>query len=324
MSELVTVFGGSGFVGKYVVRALCKAGKRVRVAMRRPHLGNDLRVMGVVGQVQLVQANIRNAESVERAIDGADAVINLVAILNEKRKQTFDGTVHHGARLVSEAAKAKGIKKFIQISAIGADKNSKSDYAVAKAMAEDVVLKNIPTSTILRPSVIFGPEDNFYNKFAAISRLTPIMPLIGGGQTKFQPVYAGDVAEAVLAALDSTDAQGKTFELGGAETYTFEQIIKYIQATIARPRAYMKVPFGLMKFGGGVLNLLTKFIPFLDAPFTGDQIELMKTDNVVSGKALGFKDLGITELVSVEALAPTYLYRFRPHGQFEEIAKKPA
>ena len=317
MTELVTVFGGSGFVGKYVVRALCKAGIRVRVAMRRPHLGNDLRVMGVVGQVQLIQANIRNPESIARAIDGADAVINLVGIITERGKQTFDSTIHHGSRLIAEATKAAGIKQLVQISAIGANKDSKSDYFVAKAMAEDAVLKNVPTATILRPSVIFGTEDKFYNKFAAISRLTSVMPLIGGGQTMYQPVYVGDVAEAVLKSLDNDAAQGKVFELGGPETYSFEQVIKYIQETIVRPRSYVKVPYGLMKLFGGIIHTATRFIPFLETPFTSDQIEMMKTDNVVSENALGFKDLGIARTTAVEAIAPSFLYRFRPRGQFE-------
>ena len=321
MSELVTVFGGSGFVGKYVVRALCKAGKRVRVAMRRPHLGHELRVMGDVGQVSLVQANVRNVESVARAVEGADAVVNLVGLLYEKGKQKFETTMSEGAKNIAEAAKAQGIKRFVQISAIGADTNGKSKYAQAKGQAEEAVSSIIKTATILRPSVIFGVEDGFFNKFAAIERFSPIMPLIGGGQTKFQPVYVGDVARAALAAIDNENAQGKVFELGGPNQFTFEQILRYISKETARPRAFLKIPFGLMQFLGNINDFIFRLNPFSGPPFTGDQIELMRIDNVVSEKAKGFKDLGITDLINIEAIVPSYLYRFRPHGQFEVMAK---
>ncbi len=316
MSELVTVFGGSGFVGKYVVRALCKAGYRVRVAMRRPHLGHELRVMGAVGQVQLVQANVKNPESIARAVDGADAIINLVAILVEKGKQKFSSVIEEGAKNIAEAAKVAGVKKLVHVSAIHSDETG-SKYAQTKTAAENAIKELVPSATILRPSVIFGTEDEFFNKFAAMSRITPIMPLIGGGKTLFQPVYVGDVAKAVMAALTSEKAAGKTYELGGPKTYTFEEIIRYIQATINRPRAYMGVPRGLMEFFGNIWDGIFRLIPFADPPFTGDQMKLLKSDNVVSEKSLGFKDLGIGELSSVEAICPTYLYRFRPHGQFE-------
>lgn len=316
MTQLVTVFGGSGFVGKYVVRALCKAGYRVRVAMRRPHLGNELRVMGAVGQVQLVQANVKNPESVARALEGVDAVINLVGLLSEKGSQTFHNVVEEGAKNVAEAAKAAKIKKFIFMSAIHNDESG-SKYAQTKSAAENAVKSAIPSATIIRPSVIFGVEDDFFNKFAAMSRLTPIMPLIGGGKTLFQPVYVNDVASAFVAALQNPKAEGKTYELGGPETYSFEQIIKYIQKEICRPRLYVNIPLGLMQFGGSILDALFRINPFAEPPFTGDQMKLLKYDNVVGAKSLGFKDLGINETTSVEAIAPSYLYRFRPHGQFE-------
>jgi uncharacterized protein YbjT (DUF2867 family) len=316
MSELVTVFGGSGFVGKYVVRALCKAGYRVRVAMRRPHLGNDLRVMGAVGQVQLVQANVKNSESVARAVAGSDAIINLVAILFEKGSQKFEAVVEEGAKNIANAARDAGISKFVQISAIH-DVATGAKYAIAKDAAEKAIKEIIPTATILRPSVIFGTEDQFFNKFAAMSRITPIMPLIGGGKTKFQPVYVNDVAGAVIAALNSANAQGKTFELGGPKTYTFEEILRYIQTTINRPRIFASVPLGLMAFKGSIIDFASRFIPFMKPAFTGDQMKLLKADNIVADGALGFKDLGIDETTTVEAIAPSYLYRFRPHGQFE-------
>ena len=210
--DVIVVFGGSGFVGRYVVRALAKAGKRVRVAMRRPHLAIDLRVMGDVGQIQLVQANVRNAESVARALEGADGVVNLVGILFEKGKQTFNSTQADGARIVAQGAATAGITRYVHVSAIGADVASKSNYGRTKGEAEDAVKAVVPTATIVRPSIVFGPEDDFFNRFAAMARISPALPLIGGGATRFQPVYVGDVADGILKALDTG---GGTFELGG-------------------------------------------------------------------------------------------------------------
>lgn len=317
MAKLVVVFGGSGFLGKYVVRALCKAGMRVRVAMRRPHLGHELRVMGDVGQVQLFQANVRNAPSVARALEGADAIVNLVGILSEKGKQKFDDVIFEGAKNIAEAAKAAGIDTMVQLSAIGADAQSKSKYALAKAKAEQTVKQALPSATILRPSVIFGVEDGFFNRFAEISRFAPFMPLIGGGATKFQPVFAADVAKAIMVALTSASVAGKTYELGGPSIYSFEQILRYIAAETARPRPMVKLPFGLMQFLGNITDAIFKIYPFAEPPFTGDQIELMRHDNIVASDALGFPDLGINGLSIVEAIVPSYLYRYRPHGQFE-------
>lgn len=316
MSELVTVFGGSGFVGKYVVRALCKAGKRVRVAMRRPHLGHELRVMGDVGQVQLVQANVRDLPSVERAIDGADTIINLVAILFEKNKQKFDDVVFEGAKNIATAAKNAGITKFVQVSAIGADVNSASKYAIAKGKAEEIVKELVPSVRIIRPSVIFGIEDEFINRFAAMSLVTPIMPLIGGGKTKFQPVFVADVASAILKSLDNA-YEGQVFELGGPSVYTFEQILKYIEKETMRSRSYLPIPFEIMQIIGNVTASIFKFLPIGAPPITGDQVELLKKDNLVTEGAKSFKDLGINSLSTLEAIAPTYLYRYRPRGQFE-------
>lgn len=317
MAKLVVVFGGSGFVGKYVVRALCKAGIRVRVAMRRPHLGHELRVMGDVGQVQLFQANVRNAPSVARALEGADAIVNLVGILSEKGKQKFDDVIFEGAKNIAEAAKAAGIATFVQLSAIGADSNSKSKYAIAKAKAEEAVKHALPTATILRPSVIFGVEDGFFNRFAEIARYAPFMPLIGGGTTKFQPVFVADVAKAIETVITNSNFAGKTFELGGPSIYSFEQILRYITSETSRPRAFVKLPFGLIQFLGNITDAVFKIYPFAEPPVTGDQIELMRQDNVISEKALGFVDLGIQNLATVEAIVPSYLYRYRPHGQFE-------
>lgn len=320
-TDIFTVFGGSGFVGKYVVRALCRAGKRVRVAMRRPHLGHELRVMGDVGQVQLVQANVRNRESVARAVEGADAVINLVAILFEKGKQTFEDTVATGGTIVAEEAARAGITRFVHVSAIGADAGSKSAYGKAKGQAEAAVLAAVPTATILRPSIIFGPEDNFYNQFASMARMSPALPLIGGGQTKFQPVYVDDVADAVVAALSRPDTAGATYELGGPAVYTFEQILRHILKEIDRPRLLVSLPWIIATPMGAVMNGVFKFIPWAGPPLTADQVEMLKTDNVVSAGAKGFDSLGITALESVESITPSYLYRHRPHGQFQQTRK---
>jgi uncharacterized protein YbjT (DUF2867 family) len=320
-SEIVTVFGGSGFVGKYVVRALCRAGKRVRVAMRRPHLGHELRVMGDVGQVQLVQANVRNRESVARAVEGADAVINLVAILFEKGKQTFEDTVATGGAIVAEEAARAGASRFVHVSAIGADASSKSAYGRAKGIAEAAVLKAFPTATILRPSIIFGPEDNFFNQFAAMARMTPALPLIGGGQTRFQPVYVDDVADAVVASLSRDDTGGKTYELGGPGIFTFEQILRHIVKEIDRPRLFAVLPYFIATPMGAVMNAVFKFVPWAGPPLTADQVEMLKSDNVVSDGAAGFKELGVAAIESVELITPTYLYRYRPHGQFQQSRK---
>lgn len=316
-SETVVVFGGSGFIGRHVVRALTRAGKRVRVAMRRPHLGHELRVMGAVGQVQLVQANVRNAESVARAMEGADAVVNLVAILFEKGRQTFSDVVAEGARIVAGQAAAAGVGRLVHVSAIGADPGSKSAYGRAKGLAEQAVLAAVPAATILRPSIVFGPEDDFFNRFAQLARVTPVLPLIGGGQTRFQPVYVGDVADAVLQALDRPDAAGRTYELGGPGIFTFEQILRHITREIDRPRGFVPLPFALAQPMGVVADAVFRLNPFAGPPLTGDQVEMLRSDNVVSPGAATLADLGVSEIESVEAITPTYLVRYRPYGQFQ-------
>lgn len=313
-NDVIVVFGGSGFVGRYVVRALAKAGKRVRVAMRRPHLGQDLRVMGDVGQIQLVQANVRNPESVARALDGATGVINLVGILYESGKQSFQSTQLEGARIVAAESAKAGITRFVQMSALGADPASASNYGRTKGEAEQAVLGLIPSAAILRPSIIFGAEDNFFNQFAAMARMSPALPLIGGGTTKFQPVYVGDVAAATVNALDSG---GGTYELGGPRTYSFKEILEYILKEIERQRFLAPLPFFIAQPLGAVLDAMFKLYPFAGPPLTGDQVVMLKTDNVVSAGAKTLADLRVTTLESVEAIVPTYLYRFKPYGQFQ-------
>jgi len=314
LDTLVTVFGGSGFLGRSVVRALAKREYRIRVAVRRPELAGHLQPLGRVGQVHAVQANLRYPGSVEAAIRGSHAAINLVGILAESGAQTFDAVQGAGAGTVAKAAAAAGAA-MVHVSAIGADENSPSRYARAKATGEKAVLAAVPSATILRPSVVFGPEDQFTNRFAALARMSPMLPLIGGGLTKLQPVYVGDVATAVADAVDGKTKQGATYELGGPEVLTMRQIMAFILATIERERMLVSLPFGLAR-------LQALFLQFAPGPFklTPDQVALLRNDNVVSDAAkaagLTLEGLGIVP-DSLEAIAPQYLWRFRPHGQFQ-------
>ncbi|MEQ8404776.1 MAG: complex I NDUFA9 subunit family protein [Oceanicaulis sp.] len=320
--EMITVFGASGFIGRYVVRRLAKAGYRVRAATRRPHLANELRPMGVVGQIQLIQANVKDRASVERAVDGAHGVINLVGILAEAGKQSFDALQHKGAGLIAECAKAAGIETMVHISAIGADNGSNSKYAKTKALGEEAVLKAMPGAVILRPSIVFGPEDEFFNKFADMARFAPALPLIGGGKTKFQPVYCDDVAECALKALEMPQAQGKIYELGGPGVYSFKQILQFIMETTGRKRVLMPIPF-LAANGMGVLGEITGKLPFVQPFLTRDQVKLLRHDNVVgAGGDLGtIEDFGV-ERESIEAIVPSYLARYRKGGQFAEETER--
>ncbi len=316
MSDLVVVFGGAGFVGKQVVRALAKAGKRVRVAMRRPHLGHDLRVMGDVGQIQLVQANVRFPESVARALERADAVVNLVGVLHESGQQSFEALHVDAARALAEAAAKAGIKRLAHVSAIGAEAKG-ARYARSKYRGERAVLERLPSATILRPSIIFGPEDHFFNRFANMAKFAPALPLIGGGKTRFQPVFVGDVAAAIVAALDRPDARGRTYELGGPQAYSFKQLLHFVTRETSRPAPLLDLPFVFAYPLGLLLEWGFKLVPFAAPPLTGDQVAMLRRDNVVGAGASTFQDLGVVQLESIEAIVPTYLWRFRPHGQFQ-------
>lgn len=313
--KIVTVFGGSGFLGRHVVRALCRQGWRVRVAVRRPHLAGDVKLAGDVGQVQLVQANVRNRASIKRALENSNAVINLVGVMPERGPQTFQGTQVLGAANIAQLAAEAGITNFVHVSAIGADKDSKSNYARTKAEGEAAVREAIPSAVILRPSIMFGPEDGFFTRFAVMARFTPVLPLIGGS-TKFQPVYVADVALAIANALKPGNA-GKTFELGGPRTYTMKELLQYITREIDRPRMLLPIPVSVMAPVGYIIGALSKLNPFFGPPITGDQVQLFKVDNVVSPGAGTLADLGVTNLESVESIVPTYLWRHRPHGQFQ-------
>jgi uncharacterized protein YbjT (DUF2867 family) len=324
-NDLVVVFGGSGFIGKQIVRALAKRGYRVRIPMRRPHLGHELRVMGDVGQIQLVQANVRFPDSVDAALEDAHAVVNLVAVMHENGRQNFEALHVEAARTIAEAAAKRGIKRIVHFSALGAAPKG-AHYARSKYRGERAVLEPAPSATILRPSIVFGPEDKFFNRFAGMAQtfsafLPPFnaLPLIGGGKTKFQPVFVGDVADAVVAALGSDGAQGRTYELGGPRTYTFKQLLDYIRTETDRRVWLAPLPFVFAHPLGLLLNWTFKLIPFADPPLTGDQVTLLKRDNVVGADANAgtIQDLGVTTLESVEAITPTYLWRFRPYGQFQ-------
>jgi len=313
LDTLVTVFGGSGFVGRNVVRALCKRDYRIRVAVRRPELAGHLQPLGRVGQIHAVQANLRYPASIAAAMRDSHVAINLVGILAEGGAQRFDAVQATGAGAVAKAAAAIGAR-MVHVSAIGADENSPSRYARSKAAGEKAVLSAVPTATILRPSVVFGPEDQFTNRFAALAMISPVLPLIGGGTTKLQPVYVGDVAAAVAEAVDGNAKAGATYELGGPEVLTMREVMEIILATIERRRMLVSLSFGLAKLQA----LLLQFAPG-PLKLTPDQVALLRSDNVVSepAKAAGLtlEGLGIAP-DSLEAIAPQYLWRFRKAGQF--------
>jgi uncharacterized protein YbjT (DUF2867 family) len=313
VNTLIAIFGGSGFLGRHVVRALAKRHYRIRVGVRRPELAGHLQPLGRVGQIHAVQANLRYPESVEMAARDARVVINLVGILFERGRQSFASVQAAGAETVALAAHGLGAR-MIHVSAIGADDNSPALYARSKALGEKLVLSAVPSATIFRPSIMFGPEDDFFNRFAGLARFSPALPLVGGGHTKFQPIFVGDVAAAIAQAVEGRTEPGAVYELGGPEVRTFRELMEYVLATIERRRLLIPLPFGLAKFQSYFLQLLPK--PLL----TPDQVELLKRDNVVSEQAKRERhtldDLGI-DPVAIEAIVPSYLWRFRKSGQFK-------
>jgi NADH dehydrogenase len=314
LDTLVTVFGGSGFLGRAVVRALAKRDYRIRVAVRRPELAGHLQPLGKVGQIHAVQANLRYPASVEAAMRDSHVAINLVGILVEGGEQTFDAVQAKGAAAVAEAASAAGAR-MVQISAIGADADSPARYARAKAAGEAAVLAAVPSAIIMRPSVVFGPEDQFTNRFAGLAKISPALPLIGGGLTRLQPVYVGDVATAIANVVDGKAKPGAVYELGGAEVLTMREILEIILDITDRKRMLVSLPFGLARFQA----LFLQFAPGA-LKLTPDQVALLRADNVVSeaAKAAGLtlEGLGIAP-DSLEAICPQYLWRFRPSGQFQ-------
>src|SRR5712671_592688 len=317
---LITVFGGSGFLGRHVVQALAERQYRVRVAVRRPDLTGHLQPLGCVGQIHAVQANVRNRPSVAAAVRGSDVVINLVGILFESGRQRFDAVQSFGAEGVALAAAAHNAR-MVHVSAIGADEDSSAADARAKAQGEKLVLAATPEATIFRPSILFGPNDDFFNRFAGIARMSPMLPLVGGGHTRFAPVFAGDVAEAIAKAVAGEAREGATYEIGGPEVFTFKELMEFVLATIERRRLLVPLPFGLAKLQATAFELVSKLpLRVLSKPLlTRDQVELLRYDNVVSDAARQegrtLEGLGITPQ-SVAAIVPTYLWRFRKAGQF--------
>jgi uncharacterized protein YbjT (DUF2867 family) len=307
-ARLVTVFGGSGFLGRYVVTELAKRGFLLRVAVRRPDEALFLKPAGDVGQITPVAANLRNTRSVEAAVDGAWGVINLVGLLYQRGAQRFEAVHVEGARVAALAAKAAGAERFIQVSAIGADPGSPAAYARTKAAGEAAVMEAFPDATVIRPSILFGPEDDFFNRFAAMARLLPVLPLIGGGHTRFQPVYVGDVAEAIANALENPAARGKFYELGGPTTYSFKELLELMLKQIGRRRILAPLPFAIARLKASFLELLP--VP----PLTRDQVRLLERDNVVLPGLLTLADLGVRP-TALEPVLPTYLARYRPGGR---------
>ncbi len=308
--RVATVFGGSGFIGRHLIRRLAKSGTIVRIASRHPAQANFLKLAGAVGQIVPWAVDVRDDASVARAVKDADIVINLIGALYETGTWSFE-TVHVDApSRIARLAKEAGVGRLVHISALGADANAESAYARTKAAGEKAVLEAFPEATILRPSIVFGPEDRFFNKFAAMAQVSPVLPLVGGGKTRFQPVSVSDLAEAIDAALHADGAKGRTYELGGPNTYTFKELMQLMLKDIARKRVLLPIPWRLSETLGGVMEK----VPLIAPPLTRDQVELLKTDNVCSGRLPGFEQLGIAP-TSPEVILPTYLSRFIVGGR---------
>jgi len=311
-AKTVTIFGGSGFVGRHVVRALAKSGYRIIVAVRRPDLAFHLQPLGDLGQIKAIQANVRVRWSIERAVNGADIVINLVGTFDKGGRNNFQAVQAFGARAIAETTRAEGAK-LIHVSAIGSDPQSPAAYGKSKADGEAAVLETIRSAIIFRPSIVFGPEDDFFNRFAAMAKLSPFLPLIGGGHTRFQPVYVGDVAKAITKAADGELAGGKIYELGGPQIASFRECLDIMQKITDTKRGYLNLPW----FAAKAMGKLSGWLP--GAPITLDQVKMLETDNVVSNDAIRQKrtlaGMGINPR-NMESVLPSYLVRFRPQGQF--------
>jgi len=319
MQNLVTVFGGSGFVGTQAVRYLAKAGWRIRVAVRNPNLAYQMRLLGDVGQIDVVQANVRDIPSLERALEGATAALNLAGVLFEAGNQTFAAIHVEGARNVATAARAMGVTRMVQMSALGADPRSASKYARSKAEGEAAVRAIYPDAAIVRPSVVFGPGDGLFEKFAKLANLSPVLPLVNGGQTGFQPVFVGDVGQALARIVTSEASAGQTYELGGPAAFSFRELMEMMLAEIGKRRILLPLPgpaAGLAAMGFDLLTALglSALIPPV---VTRDQLELLKSDNVLSGQFPGLADLGLTP-TTLEAVLPAYLYTYRKGGQYAD------
>lgn len=300
--KIITLVGGTGFVGRSVVRQLAAAGYRLRVISRHPDAAASLKTAGDVGQISLIGGNITQPESFQKAIEGSFAVINLVGLLYESGSQRFASVHAQGSEKLAQVAAAAGVSRFIQLSALGVDK-ANGQYARTKLLGEKAVCAAFPSATILRPSIIFGPDDNFFNQFARMACFSPALPLIGGGKTRFQPVYVGDVAKAIQHCLTQDDTKGQTYELGGPHVFSFKEILQYILRTTHRSCALISVPFPIASIMGKFASLLPK------PPLTSDQVTMLKTDNVVGVGAQGFAQLGIHP-TAIDVVVPGYLARY--------------
>ena len=320
MNNLVTVYGGSGFIGRYIVQKLARSGYRVRVATRRPNEAIFLKTYGMVGQVEPILCNIRNESSIRNAMLGADAVVNCVGILESVGKNKFVEVQHKGADFVSRIASELGVKKLVHISAIGADIDSKSKYASSKGFGESSTLKNFPGAIILRPSIVFGFEDKFFNRFASMARLSPILPIVGGN-TKFQPVYVDDVARAAVLGINN-DVKAGIYELGGPEVASFNELMRRMLKIILRRRLIVNLPFWIASLMGTGFDLGKAIsLGIIRGPITLDQVLNLKNDNVVSKEEKTFKDLGI-EPKALEIILSEYLWKYRPAGEFSDPEKQ--
>lgn len=310
--ELVTIFGGAGFIGKTLVQHLAKAGYRIRVAVRRPNSALFVKPLGDLGQVQVSQANIRNKASVAAAIKGADVVINLVSVLHESGSQSFEKLNVQGAENIAEVASYAGVKRLFQVSAIGVDEESSSKYARTKARGEKAVLKHFPSATIIRPSVVFGPDDQFFNKFAGMAKMFRMLPVVCG-DTKMQPIYVGDVAAAIENAIKDENTAGKIYEIGGPKVYTLREIMELVNKVTKQDVPLIPIPLQLAYFQAFFLGMLPN--PLL----TIDQVRLLQNDNVVGESMPNLSDLGVAP-TPAEAIIPNYLVHYRPTGQFKTLA----
>lgn len=321
MSKLVTIYGGSGFVGRYIARRLAQNGWRVRVAVRNPNEAMFVKPYGAVGQVEPVFCNIRDDDSVRSVLQGADAVVNCVGVLDEVGKNTFEAVQADGAARVARIAAEEGVSNMVQISAIGASATAASDYARTKAAGEAAVLEHMPNAMILRPSIVFGPEDEFFNRFAGMSRFGPVLPVVGA-ETKFQPVYVDDVAAA--AVMGVTGQASGIYELGGPDVENFRSLMRRMLKVVRRRRLVLNIPFWaarVMAFGFKVVRVVS--LGLVRGPLTADQVKNLAVDNVVSEGARGFEALGLTPS-SMDAILPDYLWRFRPSGQYDAIKESAA
>ena len=307
--KIIAIFGAGGFLGKHLMRELTKLDYRVKVATRNPYLKGYLKPLGSPGQIELFKTNIFDQESVKQVLKNCDLAINLVGILYETRKQKFNQIHSQFPHLLSNLCNELGTKNLIHVSALGVRERHTSQYMQSKLQGEKNIQDNFKPSVILRPSVVFGPEDKFFNTFASIAQFSPVLPLIGGGKTKFVPIYVGDVAKAVVKTLDLNNSEPEIYELGGPKNYSFKELMEILLIEIKKKRFLIPIPFGMAKFQSYFLQMMSN--PLL----TPDQVEILKYNNIVSGDYPTLKDLGITG-TAIQSILPKYIYRFRTGGQF--------